>query len=585
MTTKRRSGDAHARAARIGARPVHSRRRSAARRYLARHCRRRSAASESSRAAVERMEQCGPRAVCGARPDDAGSSGGRAMFVGPAESSIAVRIRLRSTWSRPGSAARKWSPFTAIAVPRSCWRSSAPPRRVRRSCCWIPRIRPRGTSVPCDGECARVHRNRSGRSRTAGASRASRRRAPAVPAAAARGVCARRPRVDGRAARIPAGRSRVCRVHVRIGRTARKAFWAGRHGPLARYAGWFSRTFAIGEADRLAMLSAIPHDPLLRDMFPPLQIGATLCVPDAALMGMPGRLIEWMRTAGITSCNLTPALAKLLTEGASVPVDTLRYAFVVGETLTPRDVEMLRQIAPGVTCVNLYRLDRGAAIARVPRIPNDADPGESARVPIGRGMDGVQLLVLTKGGLLASMGKWARSACARRTSRADISATTRGRAHDSGEPVHGARGRPVVSDRRPRNMSNGDVQFIGRRDGQVKIRGFRIEPGEVEAALMQHPGVREVAVVPYGGDRDARVLVAVCRPGPRRSRTCASVWRRACPRPTSPRTSSCWIGCRERPPARSTGGDCRRRRGRSARGPTNRSRRSSRPSPDSGRRC
>ena len=42
---------------------------------------------------------------------------------------------------------------------------------------------------------------------------------------------------------------------------------------------------------------------------------------------------------------------------------------------------------------------------------------------------------------------------------------------------------------------DGAVEFLGRNDDQVKIRGFRIEPAEVEAALQQCPGVRDVAVV------------------------------------------------------------------------------------------
>ncbi|WP_256347682.1 phosphopantetheine-binding protein, partial [Pseudomonas gingeri] len=38
-------------------------------------------------------------------------------------------------------------------------------------------------------------------------------------------------------------------------------------------------------------------------------------------------------------------------------------------------------------------------------------------------------------------------------------------------------------------------EYIGRVDHQVKIRGFRLELGEVEARLLQCPGVREAAVL------------------------------------------------------------------------------------------
>lgn len=59
---------------------------------------------------------------------------------------------------------------------------------------------------------------------------------------------------------------------------------------------------------------------------------------------------------------------------------------------------------------------------------------------------------------------------------------------------------------------SGFVQVVGRIKDQIIRGGFNIDPAEIEAAILRHPAVAEVAVVPVAERKLGEQACAVCRP-------------------------------------------------------------------------
>ena len=270
----------------------------------------------------------------------------------------------------------------------------------------------------------------------------------------------------------------------------------GTHGPVAHFCSWHAGTFGLGADDRFSLLSGLAHDPLLRDVFVPLSLGAVLCIPGPDDLGSPA---GWMAGQRITVCHLTPAVGQLLADGG-VPLPDLRYAFFGGDVLTERDVARLRAAAPGAAAVNVYGTTETPQVMAF-HDASGAGGWPARRVPVGYGIDGVQLLVLTAAGGLAAPGELGEVSV--RTPHLSVGYLGDERLTAERYAANPFTGDPADRIYRTgdlgRYRSDGAVVLAGRRDRQIQVRGLRVEPAEVEAALARHPAVREAAVLHRGG--------------------------------------------------------------------------------------
>lgn len=293
----------------------------------------------------------------------------------------------------------------------------------------------------------------------------------------------------------------------------------GRHFSLAYYFPWMAETFKLNPDDKFTMLSGIAHDPIQRDIFTPLFLGAQLLVPAREDI-QNERLAEWMRDYGATVTHLTPAMGQILVGGASAQFPTLHHAFFVGDILIKRDCRSLQGLAPNVNIVNMYgttETQRAVSYFEIPSYSSNGGYLDTMKdvIPAGRGMLDVQMLVVNRfePSRICAIGEvgeiYVRAAglaegylgSPEQNQKKFLTnwfvdpKTWAEKDVSGGEPWRefyvGPRDRLYRSGDLGRYTPSGDVECSGRADDQVKIRGFRIELGEIDTHLSRHPLIRE----------------------------------------------------------------------------------------------
>jgi len=272
-----------------------------------------------------------------------------------------------------------------------------------------------------------------------------------------------------------------------------------------------TNTLHIAAEDRLSLLSSRTTAQAVTGIFSALLNGATLCFFRFKEEGLE-RLSRWLGDEQITiyhsSASTFRHLAATLTGSSSFP--KLRVIKLGSEPVSSRELQVFKaHFFPSCLFVNALSSTETFMIRQY-CTRNGAVEGNL--VPVGYDVPNMEVLVLGDDGRLVGLGEvgeivvrsrylavgyWHRpeetkAAFVRDSSGSDL------RMFRSGDIG--------------RILPDGALVHLGRKGSRVKIRGNRVELAEVEAALLNVPGVKQAVVAAQEDERGNRILVAYVVP-------------------------------------------------------------------------
>ena len=273
------------------------------------------------------------------------------------------------------------------------------------------------------------------------------------------------------------------------------------HSNLVCFINWYRRYYSLEPESVVGAYASYGFDANMMDMYPAITTGAAICIiPEDIRLDME-RLNEYLEKNGVTHQFMTTQVGRQF--ASDVENDTLKYLSMGGEKLisfpVPDTYKTFNIYGPTecTICVTAY-----------PLVPDEKV------IPIGKifdnvkgyivSLDGKRLPVGAAGELWIAGPQVANGYLNRPDKTAEVFITN---PFEGGDYAPLYRSGDIV-----RYMPDGNIEFIGRRDGQVKIRGFRIELSEVEEVIREYPGIKDATVAafdhPSGGKFIAAYVVA-----------------------------------------------------------------------------
>ncbi len=279
-------------------------------------------------------------------------------------------------------------------------------------------------------------------------------------------------------------------------------------GALVNLLAWHLHDLPTGPGRVTAQFTAITFDISIQEILSTLVTGATLAIPGEDVRRDPPEFAAWLDRYGVTDLFAPNIVIESVCEaavGQGRKLPALAHVAQAGEALTPSQVvrELFRG-RPGRRMHNHYGPTETHAVTSHILEPDVASwPAAS---PIGRPIWNTRIYLLDDELQLVPPGVpgelYAAGACLARGyhNRPDLTAD-----RFSPDPFGPPGTRMYRTGDLARWRPDGTLDYLGRIDDQVKIRGIRVELGEVESAIRELPGVREVALVVRGDGSKRRM--------------------------------------------------------------------------------
>lgn len=264
----------------------------------------------------------------------------------------------------------------------------------------------------------------------------------------------------------------------------------------------------LEKSDRIAQVSNVSFDAATFEIWGALVNGAQLVGIDKETMLSPAEFKHALASQHISAMFLTTALFNQIAQSLPETFSPLRYLLFGGEACDPPSVRRVLELGKPRHLLHVYGPTESTTFTTWYDVK---DVEANARtIPIGQALSNTEVWVLDRHMQPAPVGVTGElfiggDGLARDyLRRPDLTAEKFVPHPHSAEP--GAR--LYRTGDLVRYLSDGNIEFLKRMDQQVKIRGFRIEPGEIEAALQEHPAVRESLVIVREETPGDRHLVA-----------------------------------------------------------------------------